>query len=355
MSVFPKETVQSIAETVGLNLKDDVANALTQDVEYRLREIVNEAKKFAHHSHRQKLTSEDINHALRVRNVEPIYGYSAGAPSTFKIIPSVQQRLFYLEDREIDLDEVIYGPLPSVPMDVTFTGHWLAIDGIQPSIVQNPTPSDLRDIQTNIIRPHGTAAAQFAPDNAPDLLVKNTLTKELQMYYDKITASLTGGAEDVRNVAVESVRTDPGIQGLVPYFVQFLGERISKDVKNLQNNWAMMRLTRAILDNPNLTVEPYLHQLIPPILTCIVAKRLSPSPSVDDHHSLRRYAANLIAYICTTYSAAYPSLQPRVTKTLLKAFLDSTKGLATHYGALCGLAGLGEQVVEALVRPGLKG
>ncbi len=52
------------------NLKDDVAVSLAQDVEYRIHEIVQEAMKFMRHGKRTKLTVDDINNALRVRNVE---------------------------------------------------------------------------------------------------------------------------------------------------------------------------------------------------------------------------------------------------------------------------------------------
>ena len=62
---------QDIAESVGIpNLKDDVATSLAQDVEYRIHEIVQEAMKFMRHGKRTKLTVDDINNALRVRNVE---------------------------------------------------------------------------------------------------------------------------------------------------------------------------------------------------------------------------------------------------------------------------------------------
>ncbi|RKO87925.1 TATA box binding protein associated factor-domain-containing protein, partial [Blyttiomyces helicus] len=111
-----------IAESLGIHLKDEVASNLVQDVEYRLREIIHEATKFMRHSKRQKLTSDDINSALRVRNVEPLYGFTSGAASRFNIIQN--QRIFYVDDQEYDLDDIIYGPLPPVPLDVTYTGGW---------------------------------------------------------------------------------------------------------------------------------------------------------------------------------------------------------------------------------------
>ncbi len=38
------------------------------------------------------------------------------------------------------------------------------------------------------------------------------------------------------------------------------------------------------------------------------------------------------------FGSAYRNLQPRITKTLVQAFLDPAKPLTTHYGAIVGLA-----------------
>jgi len=58
-------------ESIGIeNLSNEVASAMAPDVEYRVREIAQEAIKFMKHSKRQKLTTEDVNNALRLRNVE---------------------------------------------------------------------------------------------------------------------------------------------------------------------------------------------------------------------------------------------------------------------------------------------
>ncbi len=44
----------------------------------------------------------------------------------------------------------------------------------------------------------------------------------------------------------------------------------------------------------------------------------------------------------------------RTRRTLLKALLDETKPLATHYGAICGLSELGPRVTQLLILPNLK-
>jgi len=87
------------------------------------------------------------------------------------------------------------------------------------------------------------------------------------------------------------------------------------------------------------------------------------------HHHHSDYSAELVATICSKYAkqhaisssivaqeqnthtlderyakyrfgGAYQNLQPRVTKTLLHAFLDPKKPLTTHYGAIVGLSKL---------------
>ncbi|KAI8823471.1 uncharacterized protein EV422DRAFT_565415 [Fimicolochytrium jonesii] len=342
MSIFPKESIQAIADSAGITIKDDVAVALVQDVEYRLREVVHEARKFMRHAKRNKLHPEDVNHALRVRNVEPLYGWTSGKSSTFKMIGQGAQPFFYVEDQEVDLEEILNRALPPVPLDVTYTSHWLAIDGVQPATVHNPTPPARHPA---LVQKAGRASQ---PHREP--LVKTVLTKELQLYYEKVTEAVVGESEELRALSLQSVAKDPGIQPLIPYFVQFIGDQIAENTKKLPMSFAMMRLARALLDNANLFIEPYLHQLIPNILSCIVGKRLCEDPATEDHWALRRYASQLASYICVTYGGTYQSLQPRVSKTLYKAIVDPARSFAQRYGGFVGLAALGDEAVRIVLK-----
>lgn len=49
--------------------------------------------------------------------------------------------LYYAEDDEVDCSELINMPLPPIPLEVSYTAHWLAIEGVQPAIPQNPSPA----------------------------------------------------------------------------------------------------------------------------------------------------------------------------------------------------------------------
>ncbi|KAE9591192.1 putative TAF6 HEAT repeat domain-containing protein [Lupinus albus] len=114
-----------------------------------------------------------------------------------------------------------------------------------------------------------------------------------------------------------------------------------------------MRLVRSLLQNPHIHIELYLHQLMPPIITCIVAKRIGNRLS-DTHWELRSFSANIVVSICKRFGHVYHNLQPRVTKTFLHAFLDPTKSLPQHYGAIKGIAALGSRMVRSLIIPNLK-
>lgn len=178
-------------------------------------------------------------------------------------------------------------------------------------------------------------------------IVKHELSREQQVYYKSVTDGLLGNDDHFRRLAVESLKEDPGLHQLLPYFSQFVAEKVTANLGCLSVLESLVQLTEALLENPNLFPEPYLHQLLPATLTCVVGKRLSATQA-EDHWKLRRRAAKVVGTICKEYGRSN-RIQSRVTKTMINAFMDAEKPLATHYGAVAVISALGPNVIDVIL------
>ena len=122
--VWNPDNVRDAAESVGIsNLNDEAVRSLSQDVEYRISQVIVDAMRFMHAGKRTVLGTQDISQALKVLDVEPLYGYESTRPLRFgEASLGPGQPLFYVEDEEVDFEKLINAPLPKVPRDTSFTG-----------------------------------------------------------------------------------------------------------------------------------------------------------------------------------------------------------------------------------------
>jgi transcription initiation factor TFIID subunit 6 len=377
MSVWNPDNIRDVAESVGIaSLSDNVVDELARDVDFRIGLVLEEALKFMRHGKRTTLGTQDISNALRVLNVEPLYGYESTRPLRFgeaSIGPG--QPLYYIEDEEVDFEKLINSALPKVPREITFTAHWLAVEGVQPSIPQNPTSSDSRhqELLPKGIGANPHLAAVNGHDNiAIKPLVKHVLSKESIELYSKLSSALIDETnEEWRNAALASLHTDPSIHQLTTYLVGFFNEKVTHNLKNLFVLTQMMHATAALLSNPTIYLDPYIASIVPPVLTCLVGKHLGPSHASDAingngngnghtqnplaHFPLRDLAASILVNIAKRYANTSTTLKPRIARTCLKYFLDPGKPFGTHYGAITGLTGItGPEGVRLLILPNLK-
>ncbi|KUJ17608.1 DUF1546-domain-containing protein [Mollisia scopiformis] len=365
--VWNQENIRDVAESVGIpNLSDETVKVLAQEVEYRVGQVIVEAMRFMHAGKRTILGTQDISQALKVLDVEPLYGYESTRPLRFgEASLGPGQPLFYIEDEEVDFEKLINAPLPKVPRDVSFTAHWLAVEGVQPSIPQNPTTAEAR---ANELVPKGpganpTLGALAGNDNVTfKPLVKHVLSRELILYFDKVRAAILDESQDpeiviLRKSSLKSVQSEVGLQQLVPYFVQFVSEKVTHSINNLFVLRQMMELTQSVTENKNLFIEPYIASLVPPILTCLLGRTFG-APGLDnlkEQYQLRDLAASLIGHISNKYSKSSGDLQSRLARTCLKYFLDPTRSLAEHYGAISGITLIGgPSAILTLILPTMK-
>jgi transcription initiation factor TFIID subunit 6 len=247
------------------------------------------------------MTTEDIDQAFRVLNIEPLYGHSPHNPPTFRrAIPyppnSSTGTLYFVEDEEIDFDRVLREEKITLPKPVSWTAHWLAVEGVQPLIPENPPaitkdteePSALKSItgqpSTSALGTQSTVKGRQQNQQ----LVKQVLSRELQLYYARLTSSLLPPApEDYvkRTAALASLRHDAGLQALLPYIVRWVvegvvntlraGSQTETDGRVLE---VLLDVISALLDNSTLFVEPYVKRIFCPFSESWLMYFLSVTP-----------------------------------------------------------------------------
>ncbi|KAF8315128.1 TAF-domain-containing protein [Clavulina sp. PMI_390] len=379
--LYKADSVIDVAESLGIGLSDAVASALASDIEYRLHQIIEEASRFTRHSKRTVMSTTDVDQALRTLNIEPVYGHSAASALSFrKIQPASGPPIFVVDDEEIDFETVLRDePIP-IPRAARYTAHWLAIEGVQPLIPENPPPPEStstsdptkplnngtspRPTVQNGTTAHSTDSAVGEDGKAKPPSVKTHLSRELQNYYQRLIAALVPAADErKRSAALTSLRADAGLAPVLPYLSRWVAEGVVAAIKRDTDNEDVdldrrsldiyLDVINALLENERLLVEPYLHQMLPPILSILLTSTLFvPSgilnayPSEPTPSHLRTHAGSVLARLLVQHGPTYPNLASRITTTLLAALVEQGRMLGTREGALRGLIAVGKEAIR---------
>ncbi|KAH9462076.1 hypothetical protein MJO29_003236 [Puccinia striiformis f. sp. tritici] len=359
--VWPKTSVKDVAESLGLgNLSDEAATALSADVEFRLTQLIEDSVKFMRHSKRTNLLVEDVDCALRAKNIEPLWGFASTDTLSFRRTTSAVGNLYFVDEEEIDLTKVLAADLPPVPQETSYTAHWLAVEGIQPAIPQNPTPAELKShpafsgLQSSAI----PSSSKQAPESQ-NLTTKEHLSRELRLYFDRVTAAALSNDSSSKTAALASLSGDPGLHQLVPYLIQFAAEKITSNLSHsepiLEHLRDALRILESILSNPHSYLEPYLHQILPSILTCLLSSSF-PSASLTDEleREIRCTAGSLLKSQLNRYQHSYPTLRTRILKTLTKSLIDPQSTDRNQLGAIIGVKSLGIEATKTVLSQNIK-
>ena len=170
--------------------------------------------------------------------------------------------------------------------------------------------------------------------------------------FKEITEACMNTNEERKSEALACLSTDPGLHVLLPRFSSFIAQGVRLNVvhRSLAILIYLMRMLSALINNPTISLEKYLHELVPAVFTCIVNKQL-----VDQHWALRSFAARCLSSLCHSYTNNINNLQPRCVNVLKQALSEMTAiGFPSLFGVLCALAELGSETVRSTLFPFVK-
>jgi transcription initiation factor TFIID subunit 6 len=322
---------------------------------------------------RRRLQAADINMALQIRGSEKLYG----TPLMDEDLNQKPVNLrTYIQDDE---------PRNLAPSEVAWHQQWLAVDGVAPAVTRGSAPRVASS----------SSSGNLADSMQVHQLQASLLSEELQLYYRRVTDTLQRRRPDE---VILSVARDAGLQELVPFFVRYCqyelyahvitggapppallpgqaeaggGAEMSPSSSRMEHGRTIVRLIQALLMNPHLHLELHLHELLPALMTCVVAKRLTTnknSLTLENHWALRREAAATLVMIGHLFGDEYPTLKARILRTLCQT-LQRPKNTArpaqdaatarptvvsttaSRYGGLVGMTLFGGKAVDAFVLP----
>ncbi|KAM5248342.1 TAF6-like RNA polymerase II p300/CBP-associated factor-associated factor 65 kDa subunit 6L [Ctenodactylus gundi] len=319
---IPRESVRLMAESTGLELSDEVAALLAEDVCYRLREATQNSSQFMKHTRRRKLTVEDFNRALRWSSVEAVCGY--GSQEALPLRPARDGEIYFPEDREVNLVELALATnIPKGCAETAVRVHVSYLDGKGNLAPQGSVPSAV-----------------------------SSLTDDLLRYYQQVTRAVLGDDPQLMKVALQDLQTNSKIAALLPYFVYVVSgvKSVSHDLEQLHR---LLQVARSLVRNPHLCLGPYVRSLVGSVLYCVLEPLAASINPLNDHWTLRDGAALLLSHIFWTHGDLVSGLYQQILLSLQKVLADPVRPLCSHYGAVVGLHALGWKAVERVLYPHL--
>jgi transcription initiation factor TFIID subunit 6 len=208
---------------------------------------------------KRRLHAEDINMALQWRRSEKIY-----ATGTVGFRSSSSSRGG--EDKKVMLEEYLKSEMDlKPPQEVGLTVHWLAVDGVQPDIPQNPVSGNKikRKAIVHQVEPEDDDTATENGNGVQvTQLLPRLLSEELQLYFARIASAVErGGMTPVtrqqQDAALKSLGRDPGLQELVPFMINYVTKNLYKHVGNPEHCRTLVRMANSLLVNPYIHLELY--------------------------------------------------------------------------------------------------
>jgi len=312
------DTITMAGDSVGIsNLPGNVTRALAEDVSYRTREVTNLASMFLRHGRKRKLTTNDMNLALKWSDVDQVLGQGGcqevSVSQLYTTVPELD--LFVDTDRDVDVVLSAVGDIkPAVEQEtrLSMSASWLHVEGSGES---------------------------------------NSLSGPMLAYYNAVVSCTLGDSEHLCAKMMRDVSNNGKISPLLTNLITFIRHIMKRFQSKTMLQTRMLRLISAIFSNPhlNLSPKPYLSHLVTALLETVLCNNLVSVGQVT-------LASSVLSLALARWATPVNQLKVqtinhlRDTVTLVSNDRNHVQGLK-QYGALTCLSLLGPSLLCDSLHP----
>ena len=303
------DTITMAGESIGLsNIPGNVTRALAEDVSYRTREVTNLASLFLRHGRKRKLTTEDMNLALKWSDVDQVLGQGGcqevSVSQLYTNIPELD--LFVDTDRDLDVVEASVGdvkPVMEQETRLSVSASWLHVEG--------------------------------GGEN-------NSLSGAMLQYYNAVVSCTLGDSEHLCAKMMRDVSSNGKISPLLTNLITFIRHIMKRFQSKTMLQTRMLRLISAIFSNPhlNLSPKPYLSHLVTALLETVLCNNLASVGHVTMASTILSLA---LARWATPVNQLKVQTINHLRDTVINMDRNPVQGLK-QYGALTCLSLLGDSL-----------
>ncbi|KAG9393146.1 Transcription initiation factore TFIID subunit 6 [Carpediemonas membranifera] len=359
------------SEFIPTELDDAVASIMADELQFRLANVLSLARRFAYQSPDNKLTADDVNEALKTRNMNVVLGPSSRS-SRYRTIGNGDT--YCVADDVVNINELLNSD-PRRPAEPSLSVHWLAVTGKMPATNENVSVEALERAQNDIVEtilpedfdanPPVTQGARGALTDAEHGLSyilhrARVMPQVSQEFLHRVKDALKPLADESKRAEVEAalpklcaeLRTHR-VSDSVPFIVR---EALATIMKNLADDLFPIRaacsLLAAVWANSSLRppLESSLQEVLPALVTMVVTETLGPyDPEDITGRDVREEAAKMLAEVLFQYGGKYPKMQESAFEFVREALLAGPRD--GFYGALLVVGRFGESSVNADLVP----
>ena len=363
---------------------------LASNTECRLRRVIQEGLNFAMHSKRPGVLKEsDIRRALKVEGEKPVEKYLPIKLDNNDDNEEEEEEEEEEEDKVVRLADL---KAPTRPELINVERHWLAIEGVQPMVEQNPSAEEISAVSTASV-PLSFCVQKDGAKNLGDMYeppakvqktegepVTYVLTEELKLLYEKVCASIADGKEYLETY-MEELFGNTATRQIFPYLVQFIVNEVKRGgLHDTTERCKIVALLGKIVcpeaslfssqlssgsypssssaprqaRRDHFNIEAYLFQLVQIAITCVTTKdtREERESARSPALAARKDAGQVLCSLCNRGYTYEEEVVSSVATALKHVAENGAKPPLSRFGAITALSLLGS---DAFNECGLNG